>query len=197
VQLSQKHKGETMMNDFNFFEPYVYVKKNPFKPSYFVILLVIAFISVYGYNYKIMSDLESENNSILEDITKLEEVGYLKEANNLKSTIDDLNLRISSTELFNESLVNSYQINNELIENITKLIPEEMYFSTWHFESNLVFLSGMSYDRTTIAEFESKLRIAGFEDIHINTISESNETGEIEYTFDISMIIGGTNNEDE
>jgi hypothetical protein len=144
-----------------------------------------------------MSDLESENNSILEDITKLEEVGYLKEANNLKSTIDDLNLRISSTELFNESLVNSYQINNELIENITKLIPEEMYFSTWHFESNLVFLSGMSYDRTTIAEFESKLRIAGFEDIHINTISESNETGEIEYTFDISMIIGGTNNEDE
>jgi type IV pilus assembly protein PilN len=186
-----------MMNDFNFFEPYVYTKTNIFKVRYFVILLLIAMTAVYYFNFSEITRLTSENNKLIDDIQVISENGYLTELEVLQVQNDSLKNRINFTVNFEEFISDTYVINNNLFIDLTSRIPEEMYFESWSLTNDSITMEGIAFERTVIAEFEANLRDAGYKDVFIDAINESTDLTPVEYSFTISMSLGGNTNENE
>jgi hypothetical protein len=145
----------------------------------------------------VLNDLNTTNVELLDDLKTLEENNYLIKEKELIEIGKDLDNRVLAVASFDIYMDSFYVIDNDLITHLSSLIPDEMYFSSWDFSGNIINMSGYSYDRSVIAEYESKLRDAGYNNIFIGSIIESTETGISQYQFTIYLMVGGTENEDE
>ncbi len=178
------------MEDFNFFEDYI--DSSQMKISkvliFSILLAFLASVLIFHTLYssviikgqvkaiEILEDFGNNDNKLLrvEKIKEKEkEVKELKDFVGIIKTIDG---KIESRDIINE----------KKLEEITLMMPEELYFTSLEISKGEMEIIGRSKDRLSIAEFEKSLEdLENLEEIFISQISLDENT--YKFTININM----------
>ncbi len=184
------------MNDFNFFSPYIQIKKTSrTKQRYIVITVVTGIIVVGGISFWTNYNL----NKIMDEISQKEE--YLKSAEIVKN-IQGLNEKKRNIDILNEYFHLVSEINNDisrmdkigidLINTIAGSIPKDISFDMLSIDIKNIQIQGKSKERLSIAEFQHNLKsVDEFNRVHVVDISKeySKETEDEIYVFVIKCTL--------
>lgn len=161
------------MNDLNFFNPYIESTKFKSETLYYFFALVLVIIMLF-YSFinqiKINSLLKQVNN--LKDQVENEKIKT--KVNRVKEEIketDELEIKIESLRLLEESIKEIDVINTELLKAITLRIPDDVFLNSINMNSSSIEIKGIGTKEKAIAQFEYNLsKVEKFKNIFISNI---------------------------
>jgi len=181
------------MIDFNFFSPYISVRKTSKNRSIVIVLgsiILAAFIfGFYGWTVLKTKSIQKDISSMETYLASKDTIKKLSEVRNMKEKLAIMNKYFDIAMEINTKIERFDIINTLLLKDISSSIPKDISFQTMSITSESIYIRGKSDNRQSIAELEYNLKeISRFSSVHITSISQSTE--DIDgFTFDIECTI--------
>lgn len=179
------------MKDINFFEPYIEKKSLKLdKGLIFAVglgLLLLLFTGTITYK-GILITREKKAIRVLEETSKdPARLKKLEEVQELREEIENYREEISGLLLLDQRVVSKDKIDHELLKNITRAMPEDVFLNSFAIYPEAISLSGSSKDKWSVAEFARGLDILS-EEIFISNITLQGDY----YDFSIDIDLNST-----
>ena len=149
------------MRDFNFFSPYIEVKRD-FKnkslsavASAFVLAAVIGSI-YYHYHSKIIN-LEKELDSMEAYLHSKKVAQSLEQVKDMRKKLELANQYYDAVKKIHDDINSMNVINSSLVEDIALKVPSDIFIENMSITTDGLMIEGISKTRTSVAEFEHHL----------------------------------------
>ena len=186
------------MNEFNFFEAY-YNKKNSksnYKLIIFIILISLAFISLFYYYY----DLNQKKTAMISDIEYTESIineperqKDFKKVSELVDVNAEMKNILDEIEVSVLYLDNAFKINKTLITNVIYEIPVNTYIKLIDFKDPLINITCISDSYESAAQYIYNLKSSGND--YSNVFMPAINLDDGDYEYNISIEMGGDEDE--
>ncbi|MBF4693845.1 PilN domain-containing protein [Fusibacter ferrireducens] len=164
------------MTEFNFFKPFIPVKrKRNYKKLFFFVLLIALMVPVGYYHGQMLVDLNASNEVIKNLNQFLEDPANQRTVNEVikKQETVDRYLLIRDQLLNSKAQINSeFQVAAYLLDLINQQMPQELFLTKMSLSSGTLEIEGYCDSFDTIAQYAYNLRVTGmFNDVMIPTVS--------------------------
>jgi len=187
-----------LMNDLNFFDPYIGSRKD-FKKEYFYasilsIGLVLFILFTYAFNYFNIRELNSEIKDTQQNLNSKKNIVNLKEVQNEDKKLAIMNQYYGIVSNISDGLNNNDFVGSKSINKINSCVPKGVYFKVMTLNASGVQLQAEAKDRETIAVFERSLKnLDIIKEVHIDSINSSS-TQNKNFTFSANCILKEVDN---
>lgn len=177
------------MRDLNFFKPYIDKRELKFdrKLIYSSIgIFIVLMIFMYSiFNYVVIKQEEKVVSSLQSVVENEKTIKKVKEIKLKEKELLEFRESVDKIILLNANLDEINIINKELLDEINRKMPKEMYISSMTIGVDELRIIGISDDKWSIAEFGK-----GLEDVYdLGGVFISNiSSKEGNYTFNIDII---------
>lgn len=165
------------MAEFNFFKPFIPIKRKRNYKKVFLFILILAFIIPVGYYHGRMLVQLNATNEVVKDLNH-----FLEDPNNLKiveevvkkqDTVDHY-LLIRDQLLRSKAQINSeFQVAAYLLDLINQQMPNELFLTKMSLDSGTLSIEGYCDSFDTIAQYAYNLRVTGmFSEVMIPTVTK-------------------------
>ena len=194
------------MYDYNFLEEYK-IKKKKIELGTRILLSVFLLVAIIiggisAYTYYINDRVKSEITALEKEINK---PSYTEDVRRLASKqvlLKSLSETVSVLQVADASLMVEKPINEDLFKTIVLALPSDTQIDNLTVNQEITSLNGVAAQRSAIAEFEKTLREAEWvQDVYVSNIRSNSISGideeitETNYTFDLTIEMGGGMNE--
>jgi Tfp pilus assembly protein PilN len=184
------------MYDYNFFESYKTKKKtNKSGTGLITATVLLAFVLLAGltaYTYYQNALILADNIVMSTELALTENVDIfnrIEAKQNLNTQLMDMSTNLTQASTLIEQ---REVIRMDLMDTLVLALPSDAQILNLSLSDTTISLSGVAAQRSAIAEFEKSLRdTARFERIAISSIT----TQEEDFSFDMSLMLGGVSNE--
>ncbi|NDL66246.1 PilN domain-containing protein [Anaerotalea alkaliphila] len=180
------------MYDFNFFENYRNKKKKVDKGSRSAMLLVLAFLLLFGgfmgFNFYRMAALQSDMDALQAKLSLPENRETLARLENKQNQLVSLERLVVQLEKVKATTESGDTIQQVWFEKIVAAIPVDLQLTSISMRTDSVEVMGRAPIRSSIAEFQHNLRNSKLSgNLHVSNITY----GEDENSFTLFMKMGG------
>lgn len=165
------------VGDFNFFSPYIEVKrtsKNKSLSAFFITGVVI--VILFGFHFingRSIDRLEQEIAALEIFLNDSKTEQKVNDINDKKEKIKILKQYYEMIENLNIQMEQLDVISTSLLEEIALALPQDIFLKEMSLTSNEILITGISENRKSIAEFEHNLKsIEKLQMVHVHTIRE-------------------------
>lgn len=142
-----------------------------------IIFLCVMFISLY-YPLNELSGLKKQADSLKRQVDSYQHI--IIESNNLRKQIDELNSYINKVT----ALTSNRIIVVDKIRGLQAYIPQDIYFNSLNYNSDVITINGVTPNYQSISEFTANLQMSqNYMDTKITNINY--DKAEKSYTFSI------------
>lgn len=164
--------------DFNFFSPYIEVRKTSKANRIHVLLYASLIFAVLAGS--IVWNLYNINN-LKKDISQKEEYlnspavnKHLKEYEELKAQIDELDKYYSTVSRLDNAISRRDLIGTDILDSISSAMPSEIFLQSIESSKASVSLVCTASDKMSIAEFERNLKqVYSFDAVHVLSVNKT------------------------
>ena len=185
------------MQDFNFFSPYIEVKKVSRNRNVYItgvsLAVLLVLVGVQGFlfieNYALKSKLKE-----MQDFMSQEEVQKQRKAfQETTQKVKILNQYHQQVETVTNKMNAVDQIQSTVIEEISNSMPQTLFIKVMSLLPEGIQMQGTAASRVSIAEFEHNLKQISFiRDIHISSINQEGENKN-QFTFTMKCTLKDVN----
>lgn len=182
------------MKDFNFFSPYIEVRRNFKEKILQTVLVGIACLSIFfGFaiwnQYRIWN-LEKDIRAQEEVLSSQETIQRVKEYQSMTEKVKFLTDYHKILQDANEKLDQSDIINSGYMADISNSLPSGTFLNALVFNQGTIQLQGISESRIAVAELQHNLKALNkMKNVHIDNISYEDIT-EKTFVFNITCELG-------
>lgn len=178
------------MNDFNFFSPYIEIKRTSKSKRRYVLATTFIGLAIVGSTYlwtdyrmvKIIDEI-SQNQEYLKSNKVINNIQDLNEKKRKIGLLDDYFHIVSDAKV---GISRLDKLGTELLEKVTDCIPKDISFDMISIDLHDMQVQGSSPNRLSVAEFQFNLKETGeFAAVHVLDITKSStdEDETEEYVF--------------
>ncbi len=182
------------MKDYNFFSPYIVVKKSSKKRTFYSVLMTFlisaALVGLVSWNHYKIVNLENDAQSKLTIIESSDSKEKVKEFQLMTERVKFLTNYNNILENVSRSLDASAIITSDYLMELSDTFPEGTFVNTLALSQDAIRLQGIAKSRIAVAELQHNLKeLDNISDVQINSITSENLEGET-YVFSISCRLG-------
>lgn len=176
------------MKDLNFFEPYI--EKREFKVDRKLvyaslgILIVIIFFVYSVFNYILIRQEEKTIASLKEIGDNEQTLQKIEEIKEKQAEVEEFRESVDKIVMLDESLQKTDKIASNLLEDITRKMPNEVFITSISISASDIQIVGIAEDNWSIAEFGRGLEDIDLGDVFISNISNQDN----HYNFNINIM---------
>jgi type IV pilus assembly protein PilN len=183
------------MKDINFFKPYLGKNKEKINTNIYTygiisistLLIIITFALNTIKIFTLNKSIESYNDKLSAPQIQTQ----LKEVESINKQIDLLNQYESALTNVVVSVKDRDNVSDSLLSAISSTLPSEVSFDSFSISNNTIAISGVSKNRTAIAELQYNLKkLSIMSDVYVNSI-DTQSAVDGEYSFDIKCVLKG------
>ncbi|ABR49601.1 Fimbrial assembly family protein [Alkaliphilus metalliredigens QYMF] len=181
------------MRDLNFFEPYIVEPEKTSSKRLILIALTTILIFVLIFypilNFFEIKSIKNEITFINESLNSLENQKKLDTIQNKKQSLEAFKSEFDILLQLDHQIKNRDVINDELMLQISKQIPNDIFFESMSINGEQVHIQGNAYLKLDIAQMEHNLRYNGdFYEIFIPSITENDGFYSFSITFKVREV---------
>lgn len=160
-KLKLKRK-KTQGKDFNFFQPYLFRKKEQKNRNEIIIAIFVVFTllisGTYIWNFIKIKNLKNDVYSMQKTINSGKTMEKVSLSKKLDKKYSILNKYYNEVEKVNSAIENDDTVSVVLMKEITSTIPQGVSFQNMTISGSSIQISGSSNSRVEIAEFQHNLK---------------------------------------